>query len=282
MNMLSDPIRRDRMAKARLITLSVSIALLLFISLILLAIRPGFSAFFASFDGTRPTMTELTLSIPGWLIICVTAFIIVVLAAIHYGTRRKFIGFALNIVVMILTFVVGGFILASLFVPFVQRSQSIHLDFVDLDLELRTAEERLRLEGYQPIYDPRAHAEDQIAAAMDLANARNGRILLVMGGNWCRACFQLEDAFAGDERIKQIIDRAFVLVHVEEIVNKDFVARYSYPGSGSPWLVVLDSTGHELVSEGGMALQDEVGFNAELIRAFLIRWAATNHRSGEE
>ena len=116
----SDPIRRDRMRDARLVTLSVAIVLLLHSSLILIAIRPVFAAYFANFGGPeqRPTMTQLTLSIPGWLIICVAGCITVVLAAIHCRTQRASLGFATNMAAISVTVVVGGLVLASLLVPF--------------------------------------------------------------------------------------------------------------------------------------------------------------------
>ena len=116
----SDPIRRDRMRDARLVILSVAIVLLLHSSLILIAIRPVFAAYFANFGAPdeRPTMTQLTLSTPGWLIICVAACISVALAAIHCRTRRASLGVTTNMAGISVTVVVGGLMLASLLVPF--------------------------------------------------------------------------------------------------------------------------------------------------------------------
>ena len=116
----SDPLRRDRMRDARLVTLSVAIVLLLHSSLILIAVRPVFAAYFANFGAPdkRPTMTQLTLSIPGWLIICVAGCISVALAAIHCRTQRASLGVTANMAGISAAVVAGGLLLASLLVPF--------------------------------------------------------------------------------------------------------------------------------------------------------------------
>ena len=56
-----------------------------------------------------------------------------------------------------------------------------------------------------PIYDEKADARAQIAAALETARQENKRVLVEFGGNWCGWCYKLYDVFHNDPEVAPLV-----------------------------------------------------------------------------
>jgi thioredoxin 1 len=91
-------------------------------------------------------------------------------------------------------------------------------------------------------YDEAADAKAQLAQALASARARQQRVLVVFGANWCEDCRAL-DAAVKSPRTAALLARSFVLVKVDVgrfDRNLDITQQYGQPTKrGIPAAVVL-------------------------------------------
>lgn len=91
-------------------------------------------------------------------------------------------------------------------------------------------------------YDETADAKAQLAQALATARARQQRVLVVFGANWCEDCRAL-DAAVKSPRTAALLAKAFVLVKVDVgrfDRNLDITQQYGQPTRrGIPAAVVL-------------------------------------------
>lgn len=132
------------------------------------------------------------------------------------------------------------------------------------------------LAGYAA-YDEKADGAGQIEAAGKVAKASGRRVLVVFGGNWCKWCRALDGLFAEDAAVKEALDQAFVVVHVNSDTNVPLNQKYGNPFQyGFPVLVVLDADGKKLhVQESGsLEMGDQtVRHDPAKVLIFLKQWA---------
>ena len=112
-------------------------------------------------------------------------------------------------------------------------------------------------------YDPRRDTEDLVSVAMARAAAEDKRVLLVLGGGWCKV---LENDIDGSEELIELLDRNYVVAKVycdagspgirfkprkQPQYGASFV---SIRAKAYPHIVILDSDGNRLLSRdmGGM------------------------------
>jgi protein disulfide-isomerase len=130
----------------------------------------------------------------------------------------------------------------------------------------------------EPIYDEKADASRQIAAAITVASqpgkpARN--IVLVFGANWCPDCHALDDNLHKPE-LAAIVERNFVVVKIDVgrmNKNVELAQKYGVPiKHGIPALAVLDSQGKLLyaVDQGQFADARHMSYGS--IKAFFEQW----------
>ncbi|MBE2212607.1 MAG: thioredoxin family protein [Opitutaceae bacterium] len=126
------------------------------------------------------------------------------------------------------------------------------------------------------IYDEKADASAEIAAALATAKAADKRVLLQFGANWCPWCHKLHQLFRTDTSIAAELERSYVvvLVDVNKGHNKDVDLRYGEPTKqGLPVLVVLDAAGAPLTTQETGALEDGPAHDPQKVLAFLREWA---------
>ncbi len=132
------------------------------------------------------------------------------------------------------------------------------------------------LAGYDA-YDPAADGDKLIAAAEQKAKTENKRVLLIFGGNWCKWCHALDDLMARNGPVHALLDKSFVVVHVDSDTNARLNVKYNNPFSnGFPVILVLDADGTVLHTQETGALEKEdksVGHDPDKVLAFLQHWA---------
>ena len=132
------------------------------------------------------------------------------------------------------------------------------------------------LEAYTA-YDATKDGKAQIASAQADAKGKNKRVLVMFGGNWCKWCKALDGTFANDGAVKAVLDKSFVLVHVDSDTNGPLNDAWGNPfANGFPVLVVLDADGAKLhVQETGSLEKEDksVSHDPDKVVTFLKRWA---------
>ena len=130
----------------------------------------------------------------------------------------------------------------------------------------------------EPIYDEKADAGRQIAAAITAASqpgkpVRN--IVLVFGANWCPDCHALDDNMHKPE-LAALIEKHFVVVKIDVgrmDKNLDVALKHGVPVKrGIPAMAVLDSRGRLLYAQDQGQFADARHMSYESIREFFVKW----------
>jgi protein disulfide-isomerase len=132
--------------------------------------------------------------------------------------------------------------------------------------------------GEGPVYDEKADASRQIAAALAAA-APPGKpvrnIVLVFGANWCPDCHALDDNMHKPE-LASLIEKHFVVVKIDVgrmNKNLDVARQYGVPiRRGIPALAVLDPKGKVLYAMDQGQFADARHMSFESIEAFFEQW----------
>jgi thioredoxin-related protein len=106
----------------------------------------------------------------------------------------------------------------------------------------------------KPVYDEKADAQKQLAAA--LASARRGhrRVLIQWGGNWCPWCLVLHERLGRDPELSRILRYEYELVLIDigrREKNLDLAAGYGadLKANGIPFWTVLDADGKVVANQ---------------------------------
>ena len=107
------------------------------------------------------------------------------------------------------------------------------------------------LPAYSLHYDPARDAMQDGRDAIKLAKKTNRRILIEVGGDWCKWCHLLDRFLNKHEKIKTELHKTFVLLKVnvsEENDNTEFLKVFP-PVLGYPHMFVTESNGKLLLSK---------------------------------
>ena len=144
-------------------------------------------------------------------------------------------------------------------------------------------------EGAKPkdIYDTKADANVEIAAALAEARRDNRRVLLMFGGNWCGWCHKLHGVFKENGEIAKTLLYEYRLVLVDigrRDKHLDVAGRYgaNLKKNGVPFLTVLDGDGKVLVNQETGSLEAGPGHDPAKVAAFLDKWKATPRDAEQE
>ena len=135
------------------------------------------------------------------------------------------------------------------------------------------------------IYDEKADARKQIAAALAKAKKENKRVLVQWGGNWCPWCIRLHELFKADKKIARelLYEYEVVLIDAGQPAGKNVDLARSYGAEvdkhGFPFLTVLDGSGKPIANQETEALEAKgpdgksagvkAGHNPEAVLKFL-------------
>ncbi len=127
----------------------------------------------------------------------------------------------------------------------------------------------------EPIFDEKADAHRQMAAAIAEASRTHKNIVLDFGANWCGDCHALEAQMQTPE-LAAVISKGFVVVNVDVgrfDKNLDLAEKYGVPlQKGIPALAVLDSRGKLLYAQDQGQFEDARHMSYESIKAFFEQW----------
>jgi len=127
------------------------------------------------------------------------------------------------------------------------------------------------------VYDEKADAGADVAAALARAGQQHKRVLLVFGANWCPWCLKLHNLFESNRQIARLLlyEYETVLVDIGRM-NKhlDLARRYGADlrKAGVPFLTVLDAAGKTLVNQETGSLEAGDHHDPDKVKAFLTRW----------
>ena len=125
---------------------------------------------------------------------------------------------------------------------------------------------------YSPDRDPVA----DVTSAVARAKREHRRVLMVVGGEWCKWCHILAAYIKANPDVERAWNDRFVTVHVNfspENENKLFLGGYPQI-PGYPHIFVLESDGNLLHSQDTGLLEEGQGYSKAKVIAFLDEWKA--------
>jgi thiol:disulfide interchange protein len=119
----------------------------------------------------------------------------------------------------------------------------------------------------------------QISDSLVIAKKDNKRVLLQFGARWCTWCNLLHKLFEADDRIRDELNRDYIVVVVDVTDENNSLVNEKYGKPirfGLPITVILDSGGKELMTQN-IAFADEGTLSARIdpnkVLAFLKKWS---------
>jgi thiol-disulfide isomerase/thioredoxin len=127
---------------------------------------------------------------------------------------------------------------------------------------LPTEDLKPQAEKRDPIYDEKADAKVDIAAAVVHARKENRRVLVQWGANWCGWCHRLHELFHGDKDLAKelLYEYDVVLVDIGRWdKNMDLATSYgaNLKESGVPYLTLLDGEGKVIVNQDSSSFESK-------------------------
>lgn len=132
--------------------------------------------------------------------------------------------------------------------------------------------------SYSLTYDPKRNAMQDGRDAIKLAKETQRKILIEVGGDWCKWCHVLDRFLNKNVALKKQLDKTFVLLKInvsEENDNHEFLK--VFPSiSGYPHIFITKSNGELLRSRDLSEFYNNGQYSAKRFKEFLDRWAVKN------
>jgi|LGOV01.1.fsa_nt_gb thiol:disulfide interchange protein len=132
-----------------------------------------------------------------------------------------------------------------------------------------------QLPEYSLNYDPQRNAFQDGRDAIKLATQTNRRILIEVGGDWCKWCHVLDRFLNENIDIKKELHKTFVFLKVnvsEENYNKEFLKVFPRP-LGYPHMYVTEKDGNLLLSKDTADFFVNRKYSTKKFNAFFKRWS---------
>ncbi len=128
------------------------------------------------------------------------------------------------------------------------------------------------------LYNPKADAKKDIAAAVAKADSLGKNVLIQIGGNWCKWCLRFNKFCKNDSIIDTLMSNNYVVIHLNyspENKNLDILKTLGYPQRfGFPVIVMLDSKGNLIHIQDTGLLESGDGYDRNKIISILQNWTA--------
>jgi thiol:disulfide interchange protein len=125
-------------------------------------------------------------------------------------------------------------------------------------------------------YDPARNPAADLEQAVVIAKSENKRIMLELGGDWCKWCKFMDEFYETHSDILQFRADHYVLVKVNvgpENMNEEFLSQFP-AAAGYPHIYILENDGTFVHSQDTAELEDgAVSYVPEVFMAFLQKWA---------
>ena len=127
---------------------------------------------------------------------------------------------------------------------------------------------------YSQVYDP---ARDPFAdgrAALKLARETNRRVLIEVGGDWCRWCHVLNKFLVENQQIREQLHQHFVILKVnvsEANDNAEFMAGFPKP-LGYPHMYITETDGRIIFSKDTAELLENSYYSVQRFQQFIDKW----------
>jgi len=134
--------------------------------------------------------------------------------------------------------------------------------------------EPLSFQAYSTGYDAKRDPFADGRAAILLAKKTQRRILIEVGGNWCKWCHVLDKFIKSDAEIETALHQTFVVLKVnvsDENSNKKFLS--AFPKMlGYPHMYVVDKDGTVLHSQDTGEFLVKLKYSKQKFMKFLMKW----------
>lgn len=155
---------------------------------------------------------------------------------------------------------------------------SLLILFLSANVSFNTAQADFRQFNTRPLYsnqyDPQRDPFADGKAAIELATKTQRRILIEVGGDWCKWCHILDKFIKSDPLIEQALHKTFVVLKVnvsDENSNEKFLA--SFPKTlGYPHMYVTESDGRVVHSQDTAEFLVNLKYSKLKFMAFLDKW----------
>lgn len=128
---------------------------------------------------------------------------------------------------------------------------------------------------YSTKYDPSRDAFQDGRDAIKLAGETNRRILIELGGDWCKWCHFMDRFLNTHPAVKKQLHETFVVLKVnvsEENNNHNFLKAFPRP-LGYPHMFITESNGKLIYSKDTAEFVINRKYSVERFEAFFKRWA---------
>lgn len=126
-------------------------------------------------------------------------------------------------------------------------------------------------------YSGTADATRDIDQAMEKAKAKNQRVLLDVGANWCGWCIRFHQLLTQDKAIAAIVEKNYQVVYVDVgqgDKNRDILALYGLNVKNYPHLAILDTEGSLITQQDAEVFEVRNKYDADKVAEFLEKWKA--------
>ena len=132
-----------------------------------------------------------------------------------------------------------------------------------------------KLPEYSLKYDPARDPFKDGHSAIQLAKATQRRILIEVGGDWCKWCHLMDRFFDDNPDIKTTMHQTFVMLKInvsDANANKQFLSSFPKP-PGYPHMYVSDTDGSVLLSKDTADFLVDGKYSKQKFIEFSRHWA---------
>ncbi|MBF8270652.1 MAG: hypothetical protein HW386_2361 [Gammaproteobacteria bacterium] len=124
------------------------------------------------------------------------------------------------------------------------------------------------------LYHPEANPDVDLQAALTSAREHHKKVIVQVGGNWCRWTRALDNLYQSDAAINTLIRNHYEFVRVnysDENYNEEFIAKLGET-NGIPFIFILDNEGKLLQAQETGSLELGDGHDPAKVFQLYDRW----------
>lgn len=124
-------------------------------------------------------------------------------------------------------------------------------------------------------FDPNRDPFKDLSIAVDEASKQNKRIILDVGGEWCKWCHIIDKFIDEQTEINEYLNNHYIIIKInysEENKNEKFLSQYPEI-EGYPHFFVLEKNGELLHSQNTGLLEEGKSYDPEKFMNFLKEWS---------